>query len=206
LTENNLVNIGYEGSENVNKIYNKIKKNNIEKINKNYILNSGKNNINNDNNDIIKYISDKFIKKYKIYKNLLDFYISHFIDFNINIDLLISNLNFYSVININTDEKINFQKKFSFLLQSLSLDELKLFNLCISGSYINQSKYIIQIEHSNINRLPIFHTCFNKMDIYNYKNFEQKYLKIENNIINDSCKKNFIELLNIAIKSGFQLS
>ena len=89
LTENNLVNIGYEGSENVNKIYNKIKKNNIEKINKNYILNSGKNNINNDNNDIIKYISDKFIKKYKIYKNLLDFYISHFIDFNINIDLLI---------------------------------------------------------------------------------------------------------------------
>lgn len=110
LTENNLVKIGYEGTENVNKIYNKIKKNNIEKINRNYLLNSGKNNINNDNNDIIKYVSDKFIKKYRIYRNLLDFYISHFIDFNINIDLLISNLTFYSIININNEEKLNFQK------------------------------------------------------------------------------------------------
>ena len=87
------------------------------------------------------------------------------------------------------------------------MDEIKLFNLCISGSYINQSNYSIEIYNSNnINRLPIFHTCFNKMDIYNYSNFEEKYLKIENNIINESCKKDFIDLLNIAIDSGFQIA
>jgi hypothetical protein len=173
LSNNNVSLIGINETKNVNNIYNNIKEENKNKNNKNYLINNNsKSTLNESENIIIKYINDILINKYKIYKNLLDFYISHFIDFNINIDLLISNLKFiYINESIDIIERTNFEERFKILLRSLSYDELRLFNLCISGSYLNQQEYKIEINNTNKKSLPVFHTCFNQMDINDYKNF-----------------------------------
>jgi hypothetical protein len=187
-SEDNILRIGV--NKTINGLYNNLKTNNKNIVNKKISINNNLNNSNEDN--MISYINDILIKQYGIYKNLLDFYISHFIDFNINVDTLILNLKFlYESNNLEHSEKKNFEKRFKLLLKSLSYDELRLFNLCVSGSYLLQPEYKVQINMLDKKLLPVFHTCFNQIDIYNYKYFEKRFLKINdrNNLIKDKKNK-----------------
>jgi hypothetical protein len=187
-SEDNILRIGV--NKTINGLYNNLKTSNKKVVNKKISINNNLNNSNEDN--IIRHINDILIKQYGIYKNLLDFYISHFIDFNINVDTLILNLNFlYESNNFEHSEKKNFEERFKLLLKSLSYDELRLFNLCVSGSYLLQSEYKIQVNMLDKKSLPVFHTCFNQIDINNYKYFEKRFLKINNrnNLIKDKKNK-----------------
>ena len=109
--------------------------------------------------------------QHKIYKNFLDFYISHFIDFSLNVDDIIKNLTFISA----TPE---FEVKFKGLLKNLSEEELKKFNEYISGSFKLQLKYEIEIINygNKISKYSSYHICFSRMDIRGIDNFINNFL------------------------------
>ena len=150
------------------KLNNYIKNKSDSNKNNNYLLDNP--NINNSKNDFfIHYINCKFDNN-KIYKNFLDFYISHFIDFSLNVDDIIKNLTFISA----TPE---FEVKFKGLLKNLSEEELKKFNECISGSFKLQPEYKIEIiNYGAIIKYSIYHTCFSRMDIRGIDNFINNFL------------------------------
>jgi hypothetical protein len=206
LTNNNneILPLGYTKEQFNNYIKNKSDSN--KNKNNNYLLDNP--NINNSKNDFfIHYINCKFDNN-KIYKNFLDFYISHFINFSLNVDDIINNLTF-----INATEE--FQLKFKGLLKNLSEEELKKFNECISGSFKLQPKYEIEIINygNKISKYSTYHTCFQRMDIYGIDNFIKNFLEFENNsnnykklVIKEQCKKDFIETINTTLGIGFNMS
>ena len=199
----------------INNTFKNLKKINesIEDENFNLNLNLNNENISPEVQSTLNIIK-QFIKD-GIYKNFLDFYISHFVNFIINIDLLIERLNFD--FSSNTVDTNTFIFKFKGLLRNLSEDEIKLFNECISGSFALQEKYRISVKvrSNNSNLLPVYHTCFSQMDISNMKKFEEKYLVFTNYssvnqsnslIIDEECKNRFVELLNLTLGQGFAIA
>jgi WD40 repeat protein len=187
-------------------IKNKFNSNEKEFINNKYLLNKT-NVVNAENGVLINYISALFIDENKIYKNFLDFYVSHFINFSLNVDDIINNLTFINA----TPE---FIVKFKGLLKNLSDEELKKFNECISGSFKLQPRYIIQIiNYGTISKLSIYHTCFSRMDIRGIDNFINNFLQFENNsnnykklVIREQCKKDFMETIYTALEQGFAIA
>jgi len=196
-----------KSDENIKKKSNEnIKKKSDENINNPNINNP---NIGNPKNDFfIHYINCKFDIN-KIYKNFLDFYISHFINFSLNINDIINNLIF------SKNATSEFIVKFKGLLKNLSEDELKKFNECISGSFKLQPKYKIKIINygNKIIKYSTYHTCFSTMDIYGMDNFIKIFLQFKNNsnnykklVINEQCKKDFMETINTALELGFNMA
>jgi WD40 repeat protein len=200
---NNLSNTNY--SEAAIKKYIKNKTNSNKNIINSQLL-SNKNIINSQNNSLLKYISSEFIDKNNVYRNFLDFYISHFIKFELSADDIINKLNF-----LNTTPE--FKLKFKALLKNLSGEELKKFNSCISGSFKEQIIYTIEIMRGNIiNNYSTYHTCFSKMDIWGMENFITNFLQFENNsnnykklILKDKCRKDFMETVDVALATGFNM-
>jgi len=203
---NNLSNTNY--SEAAIKKYIKNKTNSNKNIIDSQLL-LNKNIINSQNNSLLKYISSEFIDNNNVYKNFLDFYISHFINFELSADNIINKLNF---LNMNTTPE--FKLKFKALLKNLSGEELKKFNSCISGSFKEQPVYTIEIMSGNIiNNYSTYHTCFSKMDIWGMENFITNFLQFENNsnnykklILKDKCKKDFMETVDVALAAGFNMA
>jgi hypothetical protein len=129
----------------------------------------------------------------------LNIYICQFIEKNINIDSFLNNLSF-TFSGINNNNKNEIETEFKNLFKTLSMKELCLFNKVISGSTNKLSKMykinIILYDKDTI-RLPMFHTCFNSMDIYYNEFFKNKYL---NN------KNEFVDFLNMVIGQGFNIA
>jgi hypothetical protein len=203
---NNLSNTNYSLTAVKKYIKNKFNSNEKEFINNKYLLNKT-NVVNAENGVLINYISALFIDENKIYKNFLDFYVSHFINFSLNVDDIINNLTFINA----TPE---FIVKFKGLLKNLSDEELKKFNECISGSFKLQPRYEIQIiNYGTISKLSIYHTCFSRMDIRGIDNFINNFLQFENNsnnyknlVIREQCKKDFMETIYTALEQGFGIA
>ena len=203
---NNLSNTNYSPTAFKKYIKNKFNSNEEKFINNKYLLNEA-NVVNAENSVLINYISSEFINRNRIYKNFLDFYISHFINFSLNVDDIINNLIFINA----TPE---FVLKFKGLLKNLSEEELKKFNECISGSFKLQPEYKIEIINGNtIRKYSIYHTCFSRMDIRGIDNFISNFLQFENNsnnykklVIKEQCKKDFMETIYTALDQGFGIA
>lgn len=145
-------------------------------------------------NEIYDYIS------YGYYKNFLDFYLSHFINFRLNVEDIINNIEYKGELK-NQD---TFKEKFENLLRSLNEEELILFNKVISGTSSLRNKYIIVLYKGTVFRLPAYHTCFNTMDILIDDNngFEKRYINGMNGKIGKSI---FVDDIKEAISSGFMV-
>jgi hypothetical protein len=134
-----------------------------------------------------------------IYTNYLEFYITHFIDMKLDINILLERLEFRITRNINNVEYDIFKTDFKNLLKSLTDNELILFNILISGSRKIRDKYIIYIydtDGNNRDLLPVYHSCSIQMDI-KYNSFKRHYLR---------NKEKFVRSLNIVKNSGFGLA
>jgi len=171
----------------------KIKEKNNEKNNKynnSKETNSKKTNSKktNNNNPIIE------IKKYipKIYKNYLDFYLSHFIKFTFNAEDIIKNIKY-------ENENDEFKENFENFLKSLSQEELILFNIAISGTSTLRSEYQINVVYTNGLKLPDFHTCYNQMNIHYSIEFKNKYFNKVNG------KENFMDVIRNVAQSEYNL-
>ena len=203
-----------------NILYNLLIINENNKINAEYLKDitiNLENNIKNNSNEkflanfsqpmtIIDHIKNYIIKKY--YLNLLDVYISHFINFNINIDSLKKKITFNTY---GHDEDENFKRfinKFLKCLELLDQINLRNFNKAITGSRLEKDYYtitlrIIDSNNQNIRAKklePEFHTCFNTMHIDNMEDFEKIYLEFNSsnlynsNTRNDNSNKRLIDL------------
>lgn len=178
-----------------------------------------------ENKNEFKNYSQENIDKYNklingfinigIYENIYDFFFSHFVVSKITIESFLGNYINYNVnsninipetntlkfdfsINIDNNSKKEMVKEFIKFFKSFSDDDLYLFNKTISGNTHKLSKkYIIDIKSndSTEERLPIFHTCYNTMDVSYYK-FRNDYFKNKNN---------FIELLKM-ISGNFTIA
>ena len=145
---------------------------------------------------ILKYIDNN------IYKNFLDFYVSHFVNFNVKMSSILKKLTF----KIYTIDGDTFKEKLIKLLESFNVEETRLFNLAISGSTLLGHEYKIVIRNGPI-RLPETHTCFQTLEIFicnltdKYVNFniEENFEKSEEFI---KAKKDFIELLQLIYAEG----
>lgn len=162
-----------------------------------------------ENNVNIDSINDSIwneIFEGKFYVDIYDFYLSHFINVKLNIENIIQKMDFVTdqLSNIELD---NFKNKFKKLLESLDEDELKLFNMVISGSAIEQSKYIINIYRMmGPNSIyPKYHTCFSAMEITHLNLFNDTYLNFESNV-SEICKTAFVDSLNITLGIGFNMA
>jgi hypothetical protein len=205
---NNLSETNYSPTAIKKYIKNKFNSNKNKFRNNKYFL-KRENIIDEENNDLIHYISALFfINGNRIYANFLDFYISHFINFSLNVDDIINNLNFENATP-------DFILKFKGLLKNLSEEELKKFNECISGSSKLQPEYIIKIiTYSNKkSKYSIYHTCFSTMDIYGIDNFIEIFLQFENNsndykklVIKEQCKKDFMNTIYETLQQGFVIA
>jgi hypothetical protein len=192
----------------------------IKLINNNVVNNS--NEVNNNQNNkfmlnsrkslkLIDYINGYIASKY--YVNMLDVYITHFINLNINIESLKKKIKFNTYRHNNDERFINFQAKFIKCLESLDQENLKLFNMAITGSRLEQVEdYSITLQILNKSGLsntqivasiePEFHTCFNRMDIKNMIDFEDKYMKFnQSGNFNSNSKKDFINLWKVYSKN-----
>jgi hypothetical protein len=160
---------------------------------------------------LIDHINGYIAGKY--YVNMLDVYITHFINLNINIESLKKKIKFNTYRHNNDERFINFQTKFIKCLESLDQENLKLFNMAITGSRLEQVEdYSITLQILNKSGLsntqivastePEFHTCFNRMDIKNMIDFEDKYMKFnQSGNFNSNSKKDFINLWKVYSKN-----
>jgi hypothetical protein len=192
----------------------------IKLINNNVVNNS--NEVNNNQNNKFMLNSRKSLKLIdhingyiagKYYVNMLDVYITHFINLNIHIESLKKKIKFNTYRHNNDERFINFQTKFIKCLESLDQEDLKLFNMAITGSRLEQvGDYVITLEILKKNGLsntqivasiePEFHTCFNRMDIKNMIDFEDKYMKFnQSGNFNSNSKKDFINLWKVYSKN-----
>lgn len=141
-----------------------------------------------------------------IYKNIFDFFLSHFVVPKITIESFLGNyinknskntLTFdFESVNLNIDEKKEIIKKFVEFFKTFTQDELYLFNKTISGSTYKLSKrYMIKIVSMDSDNLPVFHTCFNTMDV-SYPIFKNKYFDNKNEFID--VLKQIIGVFSIA--------
>jgi hypothetical protein len=164
--------------------------------------NSNKNNTYNINlNNNIKFTDDILVN----YKNFLDFYLSHFINFKLSVDDIIDKLQFRG-------SNQEFELKFKALLKNLSPEDLKKFNECISGSSKLQSKYEIEIVPGANSIYSTYHTCFQRMDIHGMQLFTDTFLQFTNNsnnynklIIKEQSKEAFMQTVNAALGAGFNM-
>ena len=163
-----------------------------------------------------------------VYENIIDFFISHFINIKLNIDSIINKLEF-SYHEISIKEQNFFKGIFIKLLKELNEEELIIFNKFISGSCIEQDKYVINIFKdemlpsiwvSNKNNSKRYiqckivqHTCFQRLDIYNYLLFLKNYVyinKIEGKKIEQADiiinKKRFVKYMENYVNSGFTIA
>ena len=183
------------------KKYIKNKVNSNKNINNTYLLNK-ENEMYNTDGSLVQYIKTMFNDNHKkIYKNFLDFYFSHFINFELLVDDIINNLIFENATQ-------DFELKFKALLKSLSEEDLKKFNACISGSFRLQPEYKIYILNgTTVSNFSIYHTCFSTMDICGMENFITNFLQFEeNNSIKKECREYFMETVNAALGAGFNMA
>jgi hypothetical protein len=195
INENNIINAEYLKDITIN-LENNIKNNSNEKFLANF----------SQPMTIIDHIKNYIIKKY--YLNLLDIYISHFINFNINIDSLKKKITFNTY---GHDEDENFKRfinKFLKCLELLDQTNLRNFNRAITGSRLEKDYYTITLRiidsNNQIKRAkklePEFYTCFNTMHIDNMEDFEKIYLEFNSsnvynsNTRNDNSNKRLIDL------------
>jgi hypothetical protein len=192
----------------------------IKLINNNVVNNS--NEVNNNQNNKFMLNSRKSLKLIdhingyiagKYYVNMLDVYITHFINLNINIESLKKKIKFNTYRHNNDEGFINFQAKFIKCLESLDPENLKLFNMAITGSRLEQLEdYNITLKILDKSGLsntqivaslePEFHTCFNMMNINNMIDFEDKYMKFnQSGNFNSNSKKDFINLWKVYSKN-----
>ena len=173
--------------------YEKIKSNTINKIK---ILNKNKdvNYRNNQSNNPIMVEIDDYIRE-GYYKNYLDFYLSHFIKFTLNVEDIIERIKYDPP----TEFEEEFKKEFNKLLRSLSEEELTLFNKAMTGISTLRDVYKIHLyNYSNSLLFPVFHTCSNTMDIQYNNQFKERFF---NNV---NGKENFVEAVKLSLESfGF---
>lgn len=173
--------------------------------------NTNQYNLNNINSHIRKTIDALILNN--TYIDYIDFFVSHFVEVKIDIDRFISNLLFENNSNLSELFLEDFKLKFKKLLIKLNKEELKSLNYLLSGSYRLQDNYIINIErikignkYNNRDKLPIYHTCFNKIDII-YDSFLKNYLVTNSsNNITEESKNKFIQSINITMNSGFGIA
>ena len=189
---------------------------NLELILTNTSINNVVNNKNSnlENNNLNESILTEILKD-NHYVDIVDFYISHFINIKLNIDSIIDKIEFVNHIednannsNISIEHIEIFENKFKKLLRSLSEEELILFNLCISGSSIEQPKYEVNLYSATTEIIyPIYHSCFSRMDIINIRLFRSRYLDFSlNSNVKEECKRNFVDSLNLTLSVGFNMA
>ena len=208
LTENNVIKIKeifldkienkIEKGELNTSIYNNYEKSPIYIETKKEYLESKKNKKNDNKN--VQNLIDVIINKYKIYNNIYELYLLHFIQDKITNDLFINKLKF-KFINENNqnletikEEFINktkqnletIKEEFINFFKSFTDEQLYIFNKLISGkTYTPAKEYLIRIHFNNMDKLPEFHTCFFTVDIYyNYFVNKQKYINNKNKYFN----------------------
>ena len=171
-------------NKNLNNIQNNIK---LEYLTSNYINEIEKNNnINNFNMNItVKELIDRFIKL-KIYEDIYDFFLSHFVQKIITIDSFLNNLTFNSSGNNKNNKKTIIQKQIIDFFKEFTPDELYTFNKAITGStYKLSKKYTIKLLFNfQSNSMVNFHTCFCSLDIYYSELLENVYLNSKSDFIN----------------------
>jgi len=173
-------------------------------------INSGNNSENNSRNNSnsrnisFKIYIDSLIER-GIYKNYLDFYLSHFLEVKVNKVLLIDRLTFGNrsgMVDFN-----RFKTNFIKLIETLDDSEILLFNNAISGSNLLQQQYTILVlnqTQGSDELWPTYHTCFNRMDIESYISFSTHYLKLDSTgKIENECKRKFMRSVNFVVQSGY---
>ena len=213
----------YDITTKKNKKTGKIKKNTYLSI-----INSTNINIDNYKN-FFNYI-DIYIKKYNIYNDLTDFYISHFINFKLDINEIINNLDIsfdiyseYRLINVSEENRI--KNNFVEILKALSQEELVIFNRCISGTVRLLKKYKINFNkitkplETNLKdtvefkyRIKVItaHTCFFTFDLcYSSDNTTREHIfpeYLNDNIPIKERTKIFVDELHTTGYKDFGLS
>jgi hypothetical protein len=207
MNNNNFMKISALNNPNINNKLNTIEnKLSVNKTLETFPLEEYMNNFNSLNNQIMS-----------AYKNIYDFFVSHFfvseLDINKIIERITVDTNRISSINQNIGNigniVNNIKNLFIKILRDLTMEELLLFNKCISGSYKLQEKYVFNLisdvkEDPNIFNF-CFHTCFQTMDIFLKKeiNFYKSTNMLTNSNIYEKCKKNFIIIIINALKSSY---
>ena len=167
--------------------------------------NNSKNNTNLDSMSFKIYI-DELIES-GIYKNYLDFYLSHFLEVKVNKVLLINRLTFENRSGMSVANFDRFKMNFIKLIETLNDKDIVSFNNAISGSNLLQQNYIILVlnqDSRNIELWPKYHTCFNRMDIESYISFSKHYLDLDlNGKIKESSKTKFMKSVNFVVKNGY---
>jgi hypothetical protein len=215
------------GENNVgNQIDNETYNTNFRNAYSSYKINNKKNKFNissnkvleiNINNDFASYIASYISNG--IYKNFIDFYISHFVNLNVKMISILKILEFKKqnagyLINIDLPKEIIFKEKFIQLLESFNVEETRLFNLALTGSTLLANNYKILLygfsinNQNRVNRLCVSHTCFQTLDIYNCERSD-KFVDFDIDIENfkeserfREAKKNFIEDLKLIYGNG----
>ena len=153
----------------------------------------------NEKEKSIKELLNTFIRN-NYYQDYLDFYITHFIKTKLDIDSIISKMQFNNHLTRNREIVEPFKENFKLLLRKLSNEELNKFNEFISGAIIEQNKYTFDL-YDTLNlgghEIPMkSHTCYTTLDI-NIRMFSKLYFNDENK------KNNFVEAIRNSLINGF---
>ena len=168
-----------------------------------------KNNLEKDGNMGLSFTIEDAITR-GIYKDLIDFYYTHFIPHIVTFETFMGNLKFhkgYSTRPLNNEEK--FKNKIIELFKYMNeKDENNILLLAqaMTGNTLLASEYKInlysRLAGNNAKAEPAkFHTCSNSVDF-----FEDNFpfvITSNNQTKNDENLKNFIHLLNTQIDSNF---
>jgi len=192
---------------------NKTTKNNRNRENKknmNIQINKFRNNINRNTN--LKEVSKLLHKSIssRVYKNLLDFYLSHFISHIVTFETFMQNLKFKNDRDIPPQNSNLFiQKILKFLnyMNEKDGNNILLLAQTMTGNTLLAPEYVIKMSSTLTINIPKaipakFHTCFNSVDFYE-DNFPFTIID-GNEKHNNEVLSIFIHILNTQLKSDFK--
>ena len=190
VNNNNDININFK---NAYKNYKIINNKNKIKISENFSVIT-------ENNDFAEYINN-YINR-GIYKNFLDFYISHFIEPSVTINEILDVLIFEN-FDQTVQKQVIFKQKILKLLATFNEKETRIFNLALSGNTSLSPQYKITLHYfSGVrqqSRVPTVHSCFQHLEIY-YGTFSDKYIDFDINRVNFEESPEFINAKNFFLE------
>jgi ankyrin repeat protein len=149
---------------------------------------------------IIKSINDR------IYQDVPDFFITHFISNIVTFETFMKNINFRVSISsvgpiTNKDKFINDIKKLLNYMNEKDKNNILLLAQGMSSNTLLANEYIFNL-YSGDNGLLSLHSCYSSMDLYE-GSFNKFFTITENEEENQKVLEKFMDLIKTSIKSNF---
>jgi hypothetical protein len=179
----------------------------LDKENMSQKIKNIESNINKKNSNT-KIIFDLIIKSIndRIYQDVPDFFITHFISNIVTFETFMKNINFtvstYSVVPItNKDKFINDIKKLLNYMNEKDKNNILLLAQGMSGNTLLANQYKFNL-FSGKDGLLSLHSCFSSIDLYE-GSFNIYFTITENEEQNQKVLEKFMDLIKTSIQSNF---